>query len=443
MKRVLTISGSFLLILVAVYCTMGALISAFSFGVELRSLYPAWLIAALLLAVFASFLRGKGILLLMIPLVILLLLKSSEIIDGAKWTVYSITSEYNKWLNIPVVFPGAASATQYELTLFYSAAGIILAYLLSISICLQRSAFHTIVFTAPVVFLTVVLIETAPDSIFLLGLLAVYLTLLISSSMHPYNFNKSGSSVFIALILSLILMGAAYLVAPPDRYERNELVENLDYYIRNVASDIGLVIDRTGIGWPVSASGVWRFSTDSVGISNAGARMISDRSILEVTSTRAGTFYLKGFSMLDFDGREWRNHEEAHQRIGSPLPNVKPALIADAYSWLYGQNSDLVQMTITKTGDSSNMIYQPYYSMPYTQSSSDSYSVIFYYVNGSVMGHLNRLLNDESIEFYDIDVSGYNKLIQAPSEYTKVDEHTAEGLRQLALEVGIDPSAPY
>ena len=458
MKRAVTSSGNFILIVVAVWCTMGALISAFTFNLDLWSLIPAWVAAALLLAVLATFFKGKGIAVMTIPLVMLLVFRLSAILEGAKWAVFHITSQYNKWLSVPVVFPDA-SATQYELTLFFITIGIILAFFLSVSICLQRSAFHTIVFTAPFVFLTVVLIETTPDNIYLLGLLAVYLTLLISSSMHPYNFVKAGSSVFTALALSVVLLGAVYLLAPPSRYVRGGFADNFDIFIRDAAAKIGLILDRPGTGWPGLPGGEWRFNTELVSVSNAGTRMIMDQTLLEATSTQAGTFYLRGYSMERFNGSEWISDKGALPGSYEDYNGGRAASIAEGHSLLnLGGGSSEVNMAIRRRGDSSEIIYRPYYSYPGAGSQEEMYNVDFYYVEGSVQG-----LYDEIFEYHDsstqqiretspdgLSVSYsivFNQPMpvfigeQAPSIYKQVDTSTAVGLRRIAFDAGIDPDA--
>ena len=437
MRRPLTISGSFILILTAIACTMGALISAFSFSVETRILYIAWTSAAIALSVLAVLLRSKGILILLLPALILLLWKAPEVLDGAKWVIFRITSEYNRWLYVPVFFPGAI-ASSYDVTLFFAAAGIVLAFLLSSSICVLRNAFLTISFTIPFVFLTIVLIETASDVRYLVGLFAVYFTLIISSSLHPYDFMKRGASILPALALSIILLAAAYLAAPPGSYKRSGFINNIDSYLRNTAERIGMEINKKGIGWPENFSGEWRFNTDYVNISDAGTRTITNRSILEITATQPGTFYLKGFSMQSFNGREWHLNPSARPSSDESLSDWMPMLIAELYTLNYPDKAQLsASMTIARTGDRSDIVYWPYYSLPVSQAASYPYTVDFYYVKDSILG-LHDTLSSDGIT---VAISGSSMRMWAPSVYTQIDDSTARGLRRLAIEAGIDPYA--
>ena len=450
MKRSLAIAGSFLLILAAVCCTMGALISAFSFDADARYLFPVWLCASLVLSIIVSLLRVKGILILSLPVLVMFFWRLSEIIEGGKWAIYYITTEYNKWLYVPVLFPNA-NAPPNGLTLFFAFLGIVLAFIIAAPVCLQRSAFYTILFTSPFVFLTVVLIETTPDVRCLLGLLTVYMTLIISSSLYPYNLVKRGISLFPALALSIVLLGFAYLIVPPDSYKRGNIINDVDEYLRDTAERVGVELNKKGIGWPDSMAGQWSFNTDRVGIADAGTRTITDRSILEINVTKAGTFYLRGFSMLAFDGRAWLGDSDTQSSIDESIPRRMPAIIVGTYSQRYPDGSAAsAEMTISKTGDSSDLIYQPYYSLPLMSIEDYPYSVIFYHTEDSILGMYDALASADSIIGGEqsttvgrqrFDMSSYSAQAQAPSIYTQIEESTATGLRQLAIEAGIDPEA--
>ena len=452
MKRPLAITGSFFLIFGAVFCASGALISAFSFNVDFTLLLPVWLISALALSVFVSLLRGKGILILLPAGFIALLLKLPGIVEGGKWAIRHITSEYNKWLYVPVIFPDA-NASSHELTLFFAILGVALAFFISASVCLQRSAFLTIFFTAPLVFLTVILIETQPDVRLLLGLTAVYLTLIISSSLHPYNFIKRGMSVFPALALSLLLLGSAYLAAPPDSYRRGNLINDIDERLRTAVERVGAELQKRGTGWPESMTDRWLFNTNRVDIADAGTRAIMDRSLLEITAEQAGTFYLRGFSMLSFEGREWRGNADMQSPFDEYAASLMPAMIAEAFSGRYPNNAPInASMSIAKTGESSDLFYRPYYSLPLSNTGYQSYTVNFYHTEESIAGLYGVLSSSAdgiarggapplSAGARNLDMSGYNAQVRSPSIYTQIEDSTAEGLRKLAAEAGIDPDA--
>ena len=444
MRRSITISGDFILISLCLCCTMGILMTAFSFSASLSMLIPVLLLACSALSAVAVFFRGRGLLVLCIPMLVLSIWKLPEVLSGAKWAVSFITEQYNKWLYIPILFP-SAQATQEDLTLFLSALGVVLAFLLTISISMKRSAFMVIVFTIPLVFLTVVLTETTPDFRFVIGLLAVYLTLIFSTSQYPDDYVKRGNGIYRAIALSLLLLLAAYLVAPPDGYKRSNLMNDIDNYLRNTVGRINLPIHRTGTGWPNIMSSVWQFDTDRVDIANAGSRIITDRSLLEITSSISGTFYLRGFSVQSFNGREWRTNSETHALLSEALSMAMPAYIVARHNAVFEQAAmtNSGTMTIKATGDATGIAYQPYYSAAPAYMENDIWTVHFYDAKTSVMGMLDAIPLDARNALLGgaaAYLANYGERVKA-SVYTQVDESTAAGLRQLAIDAGIDENA--
>ena len=439
--RILTFFGNALLILTAVHCTTGAVISAFSLTIDTGTLYPVWIVVAIALPALAALWRGKGLLLLLPPALLILILRLQEIVDGAKWTILRITSEYNKWLHVPVFFPDA-SATTYEATLFFAIAGIALAFLLSVAICLRHSAALTVFFTAPAVFLAFILTETRPDNRFLLGLLAVYLTLIICCALRPDDFIKRGTAIFPALALAVLLLGTTYVVAHPDNFRRGGLVMDIDSQIRETVERAGLALNKTGAGWPVVYDGAWRFNTDRVPVSDAGSRTILDQSILRIKADHAGVFYLRGYSMQRFNGREWRDNADERALPGEPLSMLMPFLIA----WLYDVQhypvsaSVMASMTVTRTGDTSDIIYQPYYST--LPLDGNPYTVEFLYVEDSIpelYSALDAGLYNVAVSSTFDELSKYNEQVRAQSVYTEIEDSTAAELRRIAFEAGISP----
>ena len=441
MKRLLTLPGNYLLVLGAVACTMGSVITAFSFTVDARLLVFTWLAATLLISTFFTIWRGKALLVLLLPVVLAILWKLPEITEGAKWVIFYITTEYNKWLFVPILFSDAKLDAN-ALTLFFAAAGLCLSFLLSIAVCMRRSTFLTILFTLPFVFLAFVLVIHQPDIRFLLGLIAVYLTLLISNSLYPNDFIKRGVAVFPAFALAMVVMGVTFILAPPENYRREGQIDSLDRLIRNIVAQTGLGEIKSGIGWPEVTEDAWRFNTERVSISDAGTRFITDKVILDITANGAGSFYLKGYSMDSFDGRSWLSDKRhsptntiGHEETQS---SAMPVYVAIVYSNMFPNRAPpIVEMTIRKIGDASeNISYMPYYSVPHWQNAK-SYSTDFYYIEDSVL-----YIYEEVSSYFSADnLSIYSQWINSEGRYTQIETSTAEGLRQLAVEAGIDPDA--
>jgi len=441
MKRALAIFGNTALIFAAVTCSMGAVISAFWFTVDMTTLLLFWAATALSVSLLASFWRLKGILVLLAPVLALVLLRQQEIIEGAKWVLFFITHEFGKWLYVTVLYPGA-EATPYAQTFFFATAGLVLSLLLAAAICLRRSTLLTVLFTAPIVFLSFVVVFNKSDTIYLVGLVGVYFTMLFSSALFPDDYHRRAVAIFPSLAVVLLLMGLTYMFAPPQDYSRDSFVRNLDYQIRNYAARTGIARVKTGHGWPTVYENIWRFETYNVGISAAGTREIMNESLLEITADGAGTYYLRAFAMLHFNGRSWTVNEGDIRLREDAYARMIPAYIAILNSELMGDSSSRrTFMTIEKTGDATTRIdYLPYYSFPANEISGMSGPgyVDFFYVKGNLLDLYSNLPQSITAE---IDLSAYSRLVHSKDTYLQIEDSTADGLQQIAIAAGIDPSA--
>ena len=305
-NRIRTWAVNALLVFLTVIFTQGALASAFRFVVDSRVMFLVPGIASLILTGLITLRRGRGLAAGALPVILFVFFRWPDIASGIKCVLFTITYEYNKWLPIPVLFNGS-EATPQELSLFFAALGLVLSLLAAATVCLKRSAVLTVVITLPLVFPALMLIEYVPSKVYLVGLLAVYLCLTFASALHQKNFPKREKAVFQAFALVIPLLLTAYLIASPDEFSRNERIISLDRWVRAVLTDNSEKLP--GVGWP-ETSALWRFNTQNVAVANAGERKISDQVLLEINSTQAGSFYLRGYSMINFDGRSWRDNAD-------------------------------------------------------------------------------------------------------------------------------------
>ena len=440
MKRLVSLAGSFALIIIAVFSAMGAIISAFSFPVDMVYLFWIWLTAALAFTTLSTFLRVKGVLILSLSYLAVAFLKLPEILDGAKWVASFITVAYNKWIDIPVLFPDATQDT-HSITLFFAAAGVFVACLLTIAICIRRSTFLTVLFTLPFVFLTFVLTSYQPNFRLLLELLSVYLTVLISSSLYPNDFIKRGLAVFPSLAISIVLLAVTYLLTMTGGDRRGELINLVDTRLRSIGAQTGFTRINFGSGWPAVSSDIWRFDTELVRVSDAGPRSIEDQNLLEITSTRAGSYYLRGYSMQLFDGRAWHTNADAQRNQEDWLSRETITAISILYDALNPDKAQVsANMEVAVTGDNSNIQYLPYYTSSYTGGNPNM--IDFHHSNDSIPGLYAQVPYDVIEAFAPYHMEQMRQMaVRIESTYTKVDETTAEGLITLARDAGIDPAA--
>jgi len=507
--------------LCAVYCTFGALISAFDFPVDMTVLFSIFLLNSITLSIIAILYRGKGILALLIPASVLFIWNFSGIIEGAKWVIFYITEYYNRWILVSVQFPEAEMFTEGP-TVFLAAAGIAVTFILAVAICLRRSTFLVIISTAPIVFLTFIITDTLADTIYIFGLIAVYLTLLISSAFNPDDFLKRGLIFAPVFLLAMLLMGVTYLLASPNSNNREYHLQVLDWRIRTIVWQLGQMGNpgaNLEVGWPEGTSGgSWMYNTNNVSVADAGERVMTGVELLEVVSSASGTFYLRGYSMDSFDGRSWKNKSDFSMLQDEELARNTPALIAAVFE-SSGNSGDAVSVAgidITQIGDITNVDYLPYYfgdnyliqwaypgyqphekyflytTEPIHRLVSDE-KIIFHntptdesfiyvvvgdesryddvlnnenyfsiivdpniYIDEDMYSDGNMIFDDGSvirdqIEFWssitdysvvsNVQLSDYNELVLSSGKYTEVDGNTAQALRQLAADAGIDPTS--
>lgn len=483
---VLSCAGMSLLILCAVWCALGALISAFDFDLAMRSLGYVLFIAVVLAVVMAAVYKWRGMLITAIPAAVLFIWNFARIAEEFRWVVHNITILYNKWIPVPVLFPEMAVRV-IEPIFFFSALGILLALLLAAAICIRRSTLLTVLITLPVVLLTLVLTDTQPAPMYIPGLIAVYLALLLSSAFYLDDPMKSAIAAIPSLALSLTFIFSVYLIVPPSRYERADIMETARRYVTNIAQGIAGIAPRRpdspmphGTGWPaLSDSGVWHFDTSTVDVTDAGWRRITNQNLIEITVSEPGTFYLRGFSLSDFDGKRWTQDAEHFNDLAfiDRISRERPAaIISEYYDFYAGQLSiteiplpPVVGMFINKIDDKTDIDYIPYYygnAYLYPSVLTD-YPVRFFHVPESV----RELAGDEAFSIPDnflrdfppattrseqtVIVTGSDpdyvrttvstRILHGIDDYfetyTQIDPATAEGLRELAAVAGIDPSA--
>jgi len=450
MKKLLAPFGSFILIFASVVCTIGAVISAFDFQIYWLVTVSVWAIAALAAVTFFNFWRGKGLLFLLIPVLIAIFFMLSEIIVGAKWSTFYITTEFNRWLFVPVLFEDI-QIYDSELTIFFTVLGVVLTFLLSIAICLRQSALLTLLFTAPFVSLTFIIIFNHSAPGFLMGLLAIYLTMILIGGLSPDSFAGRGNSVFLALLLAVLLLLTTFVIAPPGDHDRGEFIRRIDNQIRSAASRAGIARIRTGIGWPVLHGDAWGFDTDSVSISSAGTRNIYDISVLEVTVSEPGIFYLRGYSMQYFDGNTWTiNCDDVLDFNTDFLGRGFPAFIAHLYSTHNPERAiETVHMTISITGDvSRNVTYEPYFTLDQVPPSFPPPNAFeFFHVQDSILQLRHNLMQDlhffrpDNFNHYFGEFDTLNDLINSPDTYLQIEDSSAEALRQFAYNIGISENS--
>jgi len=418
---------------------MGTLISGFKFDVELWALALFWLIIAVALPVSSLLWRGKGVLLMIPPVFALIMWRLPEIAEGAKGVLFYITTEFSKWLYVPVLFKDV-NASVFEITAFFTAVGVVLAFLLYIAICLYRNTVLAFLFTAPIIFMTFIIIYNQPDPWYLIGILAVYLTLVIGNSIHSGTDAAKKKRMYMALALSSLLLLAAYAVVPSASYRRSDRVYSIDAAIRRFAERTGLVNYKTGTGWPgVMVDGELRYYYGNVGIANAGVRNITDHPVMGISVSKPGVYYLRGVSMQHFDGRVWSVDSEGLRHMDDELAKGMPAMISSAYNYLKPEEAQPeAYMTVEWTdGLPEDVEFTPYYLLRARWVGTQN-RFFFFDPDLSVL-ELAKELPPESYTLVRDSLDKLNRQISDRNTYLQIDGPISAELRRIAQRAGIEP----
>jgi len=469
------------------------LLSAFPLTVSMGVLFFPWLLNAVVASTVATTFRSKGVVALFAFVLVVLLFWWNDFSFGLQWSFYTVTTLFSEWLPVRILFPEIIDYMEYagyyyfEPTIFFLIVGLVVCDLLAIAICLRRSVLLTALFTAPIVFVTFIITHMHPDFFFVVGLLAVYMTVFLSSIFNPDDFIKRGLTFIPALVIASLFMGFTYLIAMPHRHNRDNFAQPVNMQIRTVAAQMGLWWGQASFGtgfdfgWPaLSAPGIWRFDTDNVDIADAGTRQLHGIELLEVTSSEPGTFYLRGYSMPYFDGRTWHRDWPDTLSVITPEPIPQgleeivmsvPAQIAHLFGNPFNDEHPLEPpipaiMTITGTGDITDIEYIPYYSFHV-----DNNLNYFYHIQDKIFAtftrHDDRLtiffnhpfyrsniaitpLHDDSSHIpspfemlisYLEQLALYSELMEEHGLYTSINPETAEALRDIAGQAGINPNS--
>ena len=491
-ELILTIAGNGLLMFFSVLCAFGALISAFSLPVDLLRASHLWFFVCIILSAGVLRYRYKSVLVSLIPAFFFFIWSYEGIIEGARWLLFTLTDFYSNWLVVTVLFPESAYY-EGDPTTFFIVAGIFTAILLSIAIGIHRSTFMTAFFVIPIILpaFVVVAMDYRPSFIYIFGLLAVLLTILLTNTLVFDDFLKKGLMTLPALLVAITFLGIAYFTNPPERFDRSAHAAVINRHFNAIATRVGNLWERRpdtgrGGGWPIGIGGLgagamWAFNTNYVDIAEAGSMNITNRNLLEVEVSTAGTFYLRGYSMQHFDGRMWSMNSNADMLnyARDEIARTFSAQIANYHALYLGNPPPLAGINITRTGDITNIDYIPYFIKPHFMENVNfppglsDHDIVFFHVRGSVHTLLDeiislrrpRVLNYDDFASYiglDLGVSEENieewlfgeEMETSESEmpiphftvnlepYLQINESTAEVLREMVLDARINPNAP-
>lgn len=483
-----------ILVFAAVIGTLGALITAFGLPVYMLSFFVVLLLAAIAFSFITNILRYKGLLIIFALVLVPIVLFFTQIISGAQFTIFLMTRQFTVWTFIPVLFYDTVPML-FDITIFFIALGLVLTALVSMSICIRLSTVLTILITIPFSLITFILLGNPPDFAYILTLVGVYFTLLISNMLKsgdggsepayvenlmdeesqlarliqgrkaPFFVKKETFSgnveaftqktkILPALLIAVLLMSTAWVIAPQNTRANIDFINNFNHNTRAFFARLGLIPSEIGVGWLQITGDYMYFDTELSRISDAGARIIYDIELVDIIVTEPGIFYLRGFSLDDFDGRSWRLNPDKPTSPDEELSRQFPAMIAMTHALYHpGSRTAIVDMTLLHTGDRTYGIkYIPYFSdisLICDEEASvgddvndgedviedESYAIKFFHNSRRSIRDMYR----DIAPLLDSDVlADYTYFLNSTGTYRDIHPSTAEALRQIAASAGIN-----
>jgi transglutaminase-like putative cysteine protease len=496
----LLILSDIVLIAAAVICTIGTWITAFSLPVNIFPLLLVILGAVVMFTFAANCFRYKGVFIASLLILIPLILSFQDIFSGLRSVIFVFTRELTLWTYVPVLFPGSMPQNS-EVTIFLIAMGLILTVLLSMIICIRLSTALTIALTIPLCLFTFIIMDNPPNMAFLIILVGVYITVLVTNMLNINSKEKQShyldnleeensilakailgkktaflkiktfpvsvktfygkTKILPALLIAALLLIIAGVVAPQNSRLNIDLAESLNHQTRQLLSRLGIIPSGIGYGWLQFDGEYMFFDTNTLRVSDAGNRIFHDVDLLEITVNRPGVFYLRGFSLDEFDGRTWHRSSVSRDGVDEELSRQVPTLISMRHSYIFPYYGTYpVQITIQHTGDvTEDITYIPYYSIlnpmiineyggeneplleldDTVHAYDDIYSFDFFH-NSLRSIHNMRDRLDQQLGHLE-QLSEYADFLDSTGLYRSIDPSTAEILRQIAQNARIDLNA--
>ncbi|MBQ8539538.1 MAG: transglutaminase domain-containing protein [Ruminococcus sp.] len=336
--------SSFLLVV----CSLLCLVSSFNIKVNTAALIFFTLVFTGAFSAVSVVLKSKrkfmvytGVVFLLIA--VLVLCSYNTIAAQLNYTINSVLRMYSQYLNLPqsVLFATVKANATALFTLFSA----VLSFLLTSLSIKTGKVFFSIAIPIIVIIPCFILVDTLPDLLPLLSLVAVMLTLFVSSAVCRANASKSIWVVFVVAPIMAALVAGVYLVNPVESFERKEWQDNLLLS----ATDLLVTGDYSTAQGPVAAN-TKNIKTE-IDLTKCGPLKHTHTKVMTIDSNYSGRIYLKGLSYANYENNCW-------------------SILTDEQAQSYPENFDSFVMTKSpvpeyklsiETKQKEDVLYTPYY----------------------------------------------------------------------------------
>ena len=155
----------------------------------------------------------------------------------------------------------------------------------------------------PFIAVCLIALDTIPEPLPLVIIGAAFVFLVFSNAPLFREGTREGTKLLLILPVALFVCLTAYFTKP-DTYEKSDVISEVQEVFSRITSRLpgpGAMFSRDTLGIEP-----WNENPDTIDLTVVGSRRISDEKVMEVTTDKAGTIYLKGTVFSDYDGKNWK-----------------------------------------------------------------------------------------------------------------------------------------
>ncbi len=336
---------SILLIFGLLFC----LISSFEISVNSPILIVATILFCTVYSLLASLVKKKGIFfagvaITMIVFIFTLLFSLDYILAQLSYAVSQILSKYSVYLPVSNSISLGTENASYA-TGFFVFISVIYSAVFTISLIRYKKLFIIAIISVLTLIPCFILVNTLPSIAALILVVAILLTLYITSSIRKYNPEQNGIVSIISCAVIIIILATIISFYPIDGYERFTWQDNMLEYMQ----------DLTGINSSKKSNHAQRINSleKEEDLSIISSITQTHKKIMKVHSDTGGNMYLKGTAYADFSNNKWHLLTETEIK---KFPNDFETFTITA------SDDTSVSQTSIITENKERVIYTPYYA---------------------------------------------------------------------------------
>lgn len=293
------------------WSALGCLISAFDLAVEApEHLLGVCLITGVLSALLLSIPHGSILLVCLLALAGGYVYRDGRAAEAFQQLLHTLTTVYNRAYGWGVMPEAAGAAPDRALAVL----AVLIIVPVCESVCRRRSAFVPVLAALVPLGACVVVTDTVPAEHWLLMVLTALILLVLPAAVrreNPGHGLRLTVGAALPVVLALLVL---FRLVPQEGYvNHSELLrENILIAVRKLPQTVET-------GGRELASALRPSAPRQVNLSTLGQRIPFTYPVMEVTSSRSGTLYLRRQDYDQYDGKRWTSTEGRQEAF--PIPS--------------------------------------------------------------------------------------------------------------------------